>query len=169
MPHYDVNFRVIKVDEDVSEIKEYALKGNKAVNIFIEQDVDEISGLVDIPNCVTGSEVGQSSQVEVNGKGLEKEKGDNKGKGVLMCSEEDDVVQKTDNESSGSSEDEADGVYFYDSEDERALGLDDGFEPYDITPMDMNENMQMVEDGDNGSSFKPTEKKVAKSNKKTKG
>jgi hypothetical protein len=72
MPHYDVNFRVIKVDEDVSEIKEYALKGNKAVNIFIEQDVDEISGLVDIPNCVTGSEVGQSSQVEANGKGLEK-------------------------------------------------------------------------------------------------
>jgi len=91
MPHYEVNFRVVKVDEDVSEIKEYVLKVNKAVNIFVEHDVDEINGLVDIPNyvTVTNREVGQSSQVEVNGEGLEKEKVDNKGKGVLVCSEED--------------------------------------------------------------------------------
>jgi len=100
---------------------------------------------VDIPNCVTvTSEVGQSSQVEANGNGLEKEKEDKKGKGVLVCSEEDDLVQKTDDERSGSSEDEANGVYFNDSEDERALGLDDGSGPYDITPLDMNEVVGLV-------------------------
>lgn len=130
MPHYEVNFRVVKVDADVSEMKEYALKVNKPVNLFVEHDVDEVSMLVDVPSCVTviNREVGQSSQVDVNGDGLEKEKVDKKGKGVLVCS---------DDEKSGSSEDESDGEYFDDSEHDRALRGDDGFEPDDITTMDV--------------------------------
>jgi len=91
---------------------------------------------------------GQSSQVEVNGEGLKKEKVDNKGKGVMVCSEEDDIVQRTGDEGSVSSENEADGEYFDDSELERALGLDDGFGPYDITLLDINEVVGLV--GANG-------------------
>jgi len=62
----------------------------------------------------------------------------------MVCPEEDDIVQKTDDEGSMSSENEADDEYFDDSELERALGLDDGFGPYDITPLDMNEVVGLV-------------------------
>jgi hypothetical protein len=141
MPHYEVNFLAVKVDADVSEMKEYALKVNKPVNFFVEHDVDEVSRLVDVPNCVTvtNREGGQRSQVDVNGEGLEKELVDKKGKGVLVCS---------DDEKSRSNEDESDVEYFDDSEHERALGIDDGFGPYDITPLDMNEVVGLV--GANG-------------------
>jgi len=75
MPDYDVNFRIIKLDEDASEIKDYALKENEVFNIFIEHEVDEVNRLVDIPICVIGSEVGQSSEAEVNDKGKGVDKG----------------------------------------------------------------------------------------------
>jgi len=39
----EVSFRVIKVDADAEDIKDYALKKNSAVNIFVERNVDESS------------------------------------------------------------------------------------------------------------------------------
>ncbi|XP_024636474.1 uncharacterized protein [Medicago truncatula] len=160
MPHYEVNYRVVKVDADVSEMKEYALKVNKPVNFFVEHDVDEVSRLVDVPNCVTvtNREVGQSSQVDVNGEGLEKEKVDKKGKCVLVC---------YDDEKLGSSEDESDGEYFDDIEHDRALGVDDGFGPYDITTLDMNEVVGMVgangKEGGKGGAYEKGSKTKEKS------
>jgi len=61
----DVNFRVIKRDADAAEIKDYFLKRKKnhVVSIFVDHNVDEINGLVDVPNCVTTAQVGESSQV----------------------------------------------------------------------------------------------------------
>jgi len=52
MPDEYVDFRIIRFDEDANEIKDYAVKKNRVVNIFVEHDVDDVSRLVDIPNCV---------------------------------------------------------------------------------------------------------------------
>jgi len=59
MLYVEVNFRVIKVD--VVVIKDYALKKNCDVNVFVEHDVDEIDGLVDVHICVTIAQVVVSS------------------------------------------------------------------------------------------------------------
>jgi len=104
----DVNFRVINLDVDDAEIKDYALKKKCVVNIFVDHDIDEISGLVDVPNCVTAAQVCKSSQV----LNIDKEKG---------------ILVYTGNEQDGekymnfSSEDEANNINFDDGEDERAL------------------------------------------------
>jgi len=60
----EVSFRVIKDDVAAEVVKDYALKKNSAMNLFVEHNVDESSALVDIPNYdVVGEELGLSYQV----------------------------------------------------------------------------------------------------------
>jgi len=61
MSDEEVCFRVIKDDAAAEVVKDYALKNNSAVNLFVEHNVDESSDLVDIPNYdIVGEELGQS-------------------------------------------------------------------------------------------------------------
>jgi hypothetical protein len=159
MPDEDVDFRILRLDEDASEIKDYAVKKNRAANIFVEHDVDEVSQRVDIPNCVISSEVGERSNcVKGNelGESSEANRYIEKGKAPMVCPDVDNV----DEGGSGSSEeDEAYDNYFDDdSENERVLCLDDGFEPYDKNPLDFEYSDDYL-DGVNGvadNSYKPT-------------
>ncbi|WJX65969.1 hypothetical protein P8452_50574 [Trifolium repens] len=118
----DINFRLVRLDEDVYAVKDYAVSNNCVANIYVEHDVGETSGLVDVPNFINTTQGCDSSQV------IDTEKGKN----VVVASdnEKDDDIAEDDDDFS-SSEDEAKGVTFDDSEDERGLGLEDGFEvPY---------------------------------------
>jgi hypothetical protein len=118
----DINFRLVRLDEDAYAVKDYAVSNNCVANIYVEHDVGETSGLVDVPNFVNTTQGCDSSQV------IDTEKGKN----VVVASdnEKDDDIAEDDDDFS-SSEDEAKGVTFDDSEDERGLGLEDGFEvPY---------------------------------------
>lgn len=48
----DVSFNLIRLDEDAYVVGDYATKKKIMVNIFVEHDVDDICGLVDILKCV---------------------------------------------------------------------------------------------------------------------
>jgi hypothetical protein len=88
-------------------------------------------------NCVKGNELVESSEAN---RYIEK------GKAVMVCPIEDNV----DEGGSGSSEeDEAHDCYFDDSENERALCLEDGFESYDKNPLDFDYSDDYM-DGVNG-------------------
>ncbi|WJX58900.1 hypothetical protein P8452_44307 [Trifolium repens] len=118
----DINFRLVRLDEDAYAVKDYAVSNNCVANIYVEHDVGESSGLVDVPNFINTTQGCDSSQV------IDTEKGKN----VVVASdnEKDDGIAEDDDDFS-SSEDEAKGVTFDDSEDKRGLGLEDGFEvPY---------------------------------------
>ncbi|WJX78278.1 hypothetical protein P8452_61520 [Trifolium repens] len=118
----DINFRLVRLDEDAYAVKDYALSNNCVANIYVEHDVGETNGLVDVPNFVNTTQGCDSSQV------VDTEKGKN----VVVASDnekDDDIAE--DDDGFSSSEDEAKSVTFDDSEDERGLGLEDGFEvPY---------------------------------------
>jgi len=168
MPDEDVDFRIIRLDEDANEIKDYAVKKNRAVNIFVEHDVDDVSRLVDIPNCVISSQVGESSNcVKGNelGESSEAKRYIDKGKAIMGCHAEDNV----DEGGSGSSDEDEAYDHFDDSEDERAFCLEDGFEPYDKNPQDdYMDGLDGVVDNsykstnDNPSNDKPKTMKVMK-------
>nr|XP_004489869.1 uncharacterized protein LOC101510316 [Cicer arietinum] len=89
-------------DRDADEVGEHALKMNCKAQLYVEHYVKVLFGLE------PGIELGQSS-------------------GVLNGAAEIDVDYDESVSDSHNSEDEVDGVKFDDSEDERALGLDDGF------------------------------------------
>ncbi|KAK2393324.1 squalene monooxygenase SE1 [Trifolium repens] len=122
----DINFRLVRLDEDAYVVKDYALSNSCVANIYVEHDVGETSGSVDVPNYINTTQGGESSHVVNTGKG----------KNVVVASDnekdddiEDDIAE--DDDGFSSSEDEVKGVNFDDSEDEKGLGLEDGFEvPY---------------------------------------
>ncbi|WJX72487.1 hypothetical protein P8452_56367 [Trifolium repens] len=122
MHEEDINFWLVRLDEDAYAVKDYVVSNNCVANIYVEHDVGETSGLVDVPNFVNTTQGCDSSQV------VDTEKGKN----VVVASDnekDDDIAE--DDDGFSSSEDEAKGVTFDDSEDERGLGLEDGFEvPY---------------------------------------
>ncbi|XP_039683818.1 uncharacterized protein [Medicago truncatula] len=165
MPDEDVDFRIIRLDEDAIEIKDYAVKKNRAANIFVEHDVDEASQLVDIPNCVISSQVGESSNCVKGNELVESSEANRyieKGKAVMVCPDEDNV----DEGGSGSSDEDEDEAYdhFDDSEDDRALCLEDGFEPYDKNPLGFEYSDDYM-DGVVDNSYKPSNDKPDKPRK----
>jgi len=109
---------------------------------------------VGILNCVISSQVGESSNC-VNGNELVESSQANryieKGKADIVCPYEDNVEKRG---LGSSDENEACDLYFDDSEDERTLGLEDGFEPYDKNPIDF-EDIEDFVDGvvDNSLAF----------------
>ena len=147
----EVSFRVIKDDVTAEIVKDYALEKNSVVNLFVEHNVDESIDVVDIPNyVVVGEELGQSYDVVSNEKGESSEAvRRDKGKGVLVYkdNEEGDVGGT----SSSEDEDEHNNDGFIDSEEERALGFEDGFE--EVDNVNRNEDKDSdVKMGDVGTS-----------------
>jgi hypothetical protein len=47
----DINFRLVRLDEDAYAVKDYAISNSCVANIYVEHDVGETCGLVDVPNC----------------------------------------------------------------------------------------------------------------------
>jgi hypothetical protein len=138
----DVHFRLVRLDEDAYEVKDYALSNNCAANIFVEHNVDETSGLVDVPKYINPSVMGESSQV------VDTDKGKNV---VYSDNENEDDIDVDDEVDFSSSDEDVRGVTFDDSEDERALGLEDGFEHVETsTPMNVT-NCLLIE----GKSCEP--------------
>jgi len=116
----EVSFRVIKVDANAGEIKDYALKKLSLVNSFVGHNVDETSGLVIVPNYNVVDQVGESSQVVNTEKGESSQVvNTNKGKWLLMYNGDEQEKKG----GASSSEDDANNVTFDDSEDKRALEL----------------------------------------------
>jgi hypothetical protein len=107
------------------------LKKNSVVNIFVEHNVDESNASVDIPNYdVVSEELGQSYQVVNNEKGDSSQAiNTDKGKGPLVYS--DNEQWDVGGLSSSDDEDEDNNYRLDDSEEERALGFEDGFEEVD--------------------------------------
>ncbi|GAU15822.1 hypothetical protein TSUD_236380 [Trifolium subterraneum] len=137
----DVNFRLVRLDEDAYEVKDYDVSNNCVANIFVEHDVDETSALDDIPNYI--NLMGESSQEVVD-----TDKGSSDDNDVCYDNENEDEIDGE--EAISNSEDER-GVTFDDSEDERALGLEDGFEHVETsTPMNVT-NCLLIE----GKSCEP--------------
>jgi len=110
--------------------------------------VDESIVVVDIPNyvVVVGEELGKSYDVVSNEKGESSEAvRRDKGKGVLVYSdnEEGDVGGI----SSSEDEDEDNNDRFIDSEEERALGFEDGFEEVDNVVVNEDSDVKMADVG----------------------
>jgi hypothetical protein len=59
----DINFRLVRLDEDAYAVKDYAVSNNCVANIYVEHGVGETSGLVDVPNFVNTTQGCDSSQV----------------------------------------------------------------------------------------------------------
>jgi dimeric dUTPase (all-alpha-NTP-PPase superfamily) len=145
----EVSFRVIKDDASAEVVKDYAVKKMSVVNVFVEHDVDESIAVVDVPNyVVVGEELGQSYDVVNNEKG---ESSDavrrEKGKGVLVYSdnEQGDVGCTSSSEDEGEDEDNNDREL--DSEEERALCFEDGFEEVDNVNMNEDTDVKMADVG----------------------
>ncbi|KAI5447367.1 hypothetical protein KIW84_014998 [Lathyrus oleraceus] len=102
-------------DSDTDKVYQYVMIMKCAVHIYVEhkdkgnaEEVDVKKANIDGVEPVEEANVGDIEQVEkVNVGGVE---------------------QVKDTEDSGDSDFEADGLSFYDSEDERALGLDNCFD-----------------------------------------
>jgi hypothetical protein len=45
-----VSYKFIRLDEDANESKDYVVSNSCVVNIFVEHNVDETTGLIDFPN-----------------------------------------------------------------------------------------------------------------------
>jgi len=110
----EVDFKIVRLDEDAEVMKEYAGKKKCKLDIFIEHDVVEgDSGLVNLPKYIEESEPVKNRSCKgkekvVESEGFEDEEVDAGG----YSSDEDGDVR---------------GDKFDDSEEDRALGLEDGF------------------------------------------
>ncbi|GAU20631.1 hypothetical protein TSUD_230450 [Trifolium subterraneum] len=123
-PDEEYDYKLLRVDEDANEVCNYAMKNKGRVQMYVEHDVDDVSCLVTIPNYVNAEElVASDDGVDV---GVVGENQKDKGKGVVVEFDYDEAEDYS-SVDDDSSEDEANGITFDDSEDERALGSADGF------------------------------------------
>jgi hypothetical protein len=47
----DINFRLVRLDENAYAVKDYAISNSCVASIYVVHDVGETCGLVDVPNC----------------------------------------------------------------------------------------------------------------------
>ncbi|CAJ2652425.1 unnamed protein product [Trifolium pratense] len=114
----ELGYKMLRLDKDADDIVDYAINNKVDAHIYVEHDVGNNVCLVDAPICLElqanndiPNNIGDKSiRVGVNDDAGEYEEGEG-----------------SDENETNSSEDEAKGIHFDDSEDERALGLDDGF------------------------------------------
>lgn len=106
----EIAYKKLRLDADAMDIVDYALSNNVDAHIYLEHGVDNMFS-VDAPVCLELQALNDVVE-NVDAGGFEEIEGDYGGD-----SEND----------SYSSEDEAKGIHLDDSEDERALGMDDGF------------------------------------------
>ena len=95
------------------------------VNIFVEHDVADVDGLVTLPNYVehdVASLVKDIGNEVVVAEDMAKENGKWKGKEKVVECEDNGI-----DDGGSSSDDDVRGITLDDSEEERGLGLDDGF------------------------------------------
>lgn len=93
------------MDANAIDVGNYVENNKYVVNIYVEHGADETSGLVDFPKCIDVS--------------------------IEECVQEDNSEESDYEDNRG---DEAKCIKFDDSEDERALGLDDGFDVDESPP-----------------------------------
>lgn len=110
----EVDFKLVRLDEDAVVMKEYATKKKCKLDIFIEHDVVESDGgVVNVPKYVEESEPVKNSSCKGKEKVVESE------------GSEDDQVDA--GGYSGDEDSDVGGDMFDDSEEERGLGMEDGF------------------------------------------
>jgi hypothetical protein len=118
----EVGFRLFRLDEVATEIMKYAARKRCKVTIYVEHDVVDKDADVRLPRWIDADDMS-------NDKGNEKFGAEvmckDKGKEKVVENEEEDVTYDTG--VSSSEEDEVRGDTLDESEDERGLGLDDGF------------------------------------------
>jgi hypothetical protein len=110
----EVDFKLVRLDEDAVVMKEYASKKKCKLDVFIEHDVVESDGgVVNVPNCIEESEPVKNSSCKGKEKVVESEGSEDEevDAGGYSCDEDSDVR----------------GDRFDDSEEERGLGMEDGF------------------------------------------
>ncbi|WJX28529.1 hypothetical protein P8452_17232 [Trifolium repens] len=133
----NVDYKLLRVDKDACVVSNYAMNNNGKVQLYIEHDVDDVSCLVDEPNYFCAEELVADDYGEDVGRVNDTE--NDKGKGVMVESDHGEAVDYSSVDDSSvdgsSSEDDAKGITFDDSEDERALGCDDGFGLPHAAPM----------------------------------
>jgi len=125
------------------------LKKTLAVNRFVEHDMDESIVVVDIPNYdVVGEELGQSYDVVSNEKGESSEAvRRDKGKWVLVYNDNEQGYVGGVSSSEDEDEDEDNNDRFIDSEKERALGFEDGFEEMNNVNLNEDSDVKMADIG----------------------
>ncbi|CAJ2659867.1 unnamed protein product [Trifolium pratense] len=110
------SYKMLRVDKDANEVRNYAIKNQGIVNMYVEHGVelDDLSSFVTIPKYVNAEELDASDDgVDVD---VVANNQNDKGKGVMVESEDYSSVDDY------NSEHEDKGIPFDDSEDERTLG-----------------------------------------------
>jgi hypothetical protein len=131
-PDDNLDYKLLRVDKDAYDVSNYAMNNNGKVQLYIEHDVDDVSCLVDEPNYFCAEELVADDFGEDVGRVNNTD--NDKGNGVMVESDHGEDVDYSSVDDS-SSEDDAKGITFDDSEDERALGCDDGFGLPHAAPM----------------------------------
>jgi len=132
----EVGFKLFRLDEVATEIKEHATRKRCKVTIYVEHDVVDKDVLVSVPRCVDADDMSKDKGNEKSGAEVMcKDKGNEK----VVENEEEDVAYGT--RVSSSEEDGVRGFTFDDSEDDRGLGLDENINWIILIGYELNEGI----------------------------